>query len=78
MLNNGGVQGQIYAARALTNMAADPAVQDQIVSIGAVPHLVGIMRDNVGAAPAAAGKLLPPAHTRARAIIAKIPVFFIE
>ena len=37
LLNNGGVQGQIYAARALTNMSADPAVQDQIVALGG-PH----------------------------------------
>lgn len=57
MLNNGGVQGQVYAARALTNMASDPAVQDQMVALGAVPHFVGIMRDNVGAAPAAAGAI---------------------
>lgn len=55
MLNNGGVSGQIYAARALMNMAADAAVQDQMVALGAVPHFVGIIRDNVGAAPAAAG-----------------------
>ena len=36
LLNNGGVQGQIYAARALTNMSADPAVQDQIVALGGI------------------------------------------
>lgn len=55
MLTNGEVQGQVYAAGALTRMAADPVTQEQIVAAGAIPHLITIMKDNVGAAPAAAG-----------------------
>ena len=61
MLNDGEVQGQVYAASSLTKMAADPVVQDQIVAAGAIPHLVAIMRDNIGAAPTAAGA--PPLPT---------------
>lgn len=55
MLNNGEVQGQVYAAGALTRMAADPVIQEQIVAAGAIPHLIAIMKDNIGAAPTAAG-----------------------
>ena len=58
MLQNGEVQGQVYAAGALTRMAANPdspGVQEQIVAAGAIPHLISIMKDNCGAAPTAAG-----------------------
>ncbi len=55
MLQKDEVQGQVYAAGALTRMAADPNVQEQIVAAGAIPPLISIMKDNVGAAPTAAG-----------------------
>ena len=56
-LNNGEVRSQIYAAQTLAKMAGDPDVQDRMVAIGAVTHFVGIIRDNVGAAPAAAAAI---------------------
>ena len=67
MLQNGEVQGQVYAAGALTRMAANPeapGVQEQIVAAGAIPHLISIMRDNVGAAPTAAGAKSKPLRSR--------------
>lgn len=56
MLGKDDVQGQKYAATALTNIAADPAVQEQMVGLGAIPCLIAILRDNMGAGPAAAGE----------------------
>lgn len=59
MLGKDDVQGQNYAATALTNIAADPTVQEQMVALGALPQLIAILRDNMGAGPAAAGPALP-------------------
>ena len=35
MLQTGALQGQVYAARALSNLAADPSARDRILSAGA-------------------------------------------
>ena len=57
MLGKEDIQGQNYAANALTKIATDPHVQEQMVDLGALPRLIAILRDNMGAGPAAAGRL---------------------
>ena len=71
MLGKEDIQGQNYAANTLSKIATDTSVQEQMVTLGALPKLIAILRDNVGAGPAAAGALekLSGQHRYAATII---------
>ncbi|KAK9807719.1 hypothetical protein WJX72_007116 [[Myrmecia] bisecta] len=57
MLQSGNSQGQLYACRALAQMAIDKVARAHIIAAGAIPHLIYVLQDNSGAGGAAAGTM---------------------